>query len=94
MNTDLTNIDLNYLSHQEFVAAYEGNKIDFKIVGYQHDKLLFGSERTIQKVFNILQYLPLVIIPILAYFMANWWLLVGLLIYTVTAGFSFSAQCT
>lgn len=88
MNTNLSNIDPKYLSHQEFVAAYKSNEIDFKIVGIRHDKLLYGSEKTIQKVNFYLQYLPLILIPVLAYFMNNWWLLFGILIYLITAGFA------
>jgi hypothetical protein len=88
MNENSATLDPKYLSHQEFVAAYKNNEIDFKIVGIPYDNFVFGSEKTILRVNYYLQYLPLLLIPLFAYLMNNWWLLFGILFYLITAGFA------
>ena len=87
MDISLPNVDPKYLSHFEFVTAYKKKEIDFKIVGIPYSNLVFGSEKIFLRVNYYLQYLPLLFIPIFAYLLNNWWLLFGILIYLITAGF-------
>ncbi len=88
MSTDVTSMDPKYIYHKDFVDAFNSKQIDFKIVGFQYDKLIFGTAKAIQKAFHYLQYLPILVIPFLAYRMGNWWILIGLLVYYFTMGFA------
>ncbi len=80
MAAKIETINPSELDHSSFANGIRRNVIDFKIVNYSHAKLLFGSQKTKQLILHNLQYLPCLLLPFLAYYLNNWWLLVGVLV--------------
>jgi hypothetical protein len=79
----------NNITHAEFVTGMRNKTIGFKCLLGEPCQLIRGARKAI---FNILVMLymaaPLIIIPLWAYHVGNWWLLVGIVVSYVA---SFSA---
>lgn len=79
----------NNITHAEFVTGVQNKTVGFKCLLGEPSQLIRGARKA---MFNILAMLymaaPLIIIPLWAYHVGNWWLLVGI---AVSYAASFSA---
>jgi tetratricopeptide (TPR) repeat protein len=67
------------ISHGDFVAGVKRGTMGFKVMFGEPNKLLYGSRKTMFKIFVMFyMVVPLILIPILCYYANNWWLLLGI----------------
>jgi tetratricopeptide (TPR) repeat protein len=67
------------ITHEDFADGVNNGAMGFKMMFGEPNKLLYGSRKVFFNVFVLLYLVaPFIIIPILAYFANNWWLLLGI----------------
>ncbi len=64
-------INMENYTYEKFVEEYNKKEIDFKIIDYRYDKLIYGSEKIIHKILYFLHNINILIIPLTAYYMNN-----------------------
>ncbi|MEI7508148.1 MAG: tetratricopeptide repeat protein [Flavobacterium sp.] len=82
----------NNITHNEFVRGVTNGTLGFKVVFGEPSQLLSGKRLI---VFNLMclcyLFAPLIIVPIVAYYQENWWLLFGI-IFSYVASYSISRK--
>ncbi len=88
METTFVEVEPYRIDHDMFGYCVRKGDMTFRIVNFRHDKLLFGKQVWIYKLLFYSQFLPLLILPFIAYYLNNWWVLFGIPISVLAAGFA------
>lgn len=77
------------ITHEDFVIGVRTTKIGFKVLKGEPIGLVKGTRKIILNILVLLyMWIPFIIIPLLAYFAANWWLLFAVVLSPLFAHFA------
>jgi hypothetical protein len=76
------------IDHDTFVYGVKKGDFTFRVVNFNHKKLLYGKQVYIYKLILFLHILPIFILPFIAYNLNNYWILTGILVSIYAAGFA------
>lgn len=88
MESTFVEVEPNRFDHDMFYHCVRKGQMTFRIVNFRHDKLLFGKQVWAFKLLYYFQFLPFLILPLLAYYLNNWWILFGILISILAGGYA------